>query len=95
MVHPLEQAVSHSDKAKFTQAGRRRPLLPDQMLLNSYFPSCVQAPSMEEVSVPESEGAQEIIDRWRLFNRGESSIEHLHELYPMMLRMPIAVRAGG
>ena len=50
---------------------------------------------MKEVSVPEPEGAQEIIDRWRPFNRGESSAEHLHELYPMILQMFVAVRVEG
>ena len=50
---------------------------------------------MEEVIVPGLEGAQEIVDRWRPFNRGESSADHLHHLYPMMLRMPVIVRARG
>ena len=50
---------------------------------------------MEEVSVPELEGAQEIIDRWRPFSRGESSTDRLHELYPVMLQMLVVVRAGG
>ena len=63
------------------------------MLLNSYLPPRSPAPPMEEVSVGGLEGAQEIIDRWRPFNRGESSVDHLHELYPMMLRMPVAIRA--
>ena len=72
VVHPLEQVVGHSDKAKFTRAGRRRPLFPDRMLLNLYLPPRGPAPPMEEVSVPGSKGAQKIIDRWRPFNRGES-----------------------
>ena len=45
---------------------------------------------MEEVTVPRPEGAQEIVDRWRPFNRGESSTD-----YPTMLRMPVTVRAEG
>ena len=45
--------------------------------------------------MPRPEGTQEIINRWRPFNRGESSADRLHELYPMMLWMPIVVRAGG
>ena len=50
---------------------------------------------MDEVTVPGRRGAQEIIDRWRPFNRGESPADHLHDLYPMMLQMPITVWAGG
>ena len=95
VVHPLEQAISHPDKAKYTRTERRRPLLPDHMLLNSYLPPRGPAPSMEEVSVPGLEGAQEIIDRWRPFNQGESLADHLHDLYPVMLRMPVTIRAEG
>ena len=57
VVHPSEKAVSHSDKAKFTRAGRRKPLLPDRMLLNSYLLPHGLAPPMEEVSVSGPEGA--------------------------------------
>ena len=50
---------------------------------------------MEEVLAPGPEGAQEIIYRWRPFNRGESSADHLHDMYPTLLRMPVTVRAEG
>ena len=50
---------------------------------------------MEEVSVPGPKDAQEIIDWWRPFNRGESLADHLQDLYLVMLRMPVAVWAGG
>ena len=50
---------------------------------------------MEEVSVPGPEGAQEIINHWRPFNRGESPVAHMHQLYPALLRMPVALRAEG
>ena len=48
---------------------------------------------MEEVLAPRPGGAQEIINRWEPFNRGESSAAHLEQLYPTMLRMPVEVRA--
>ena len=60
VVHPPEQPAGQSDKAKYTRAGRRRPLLLNRMLLNSYLPPCGLAPPMEKVSVPAPEGAQEI-----------------------------------
>ena len=50
---------------------------------------------MQEVLAPRPEGTQEIIDRWRLFNRGESSTNHLHDLYSTLLRMPVTVWAEG
>ena len=95
VVHPPEQASGQSDRAKYTRVGRRRSLLPDHMLLNSYLPPCGPTPPLEEVLVPGQEGAQEIIDRWRSFNWGESLADHLRDLYPVMLRMPVVVRAGG
>ena len=59
---PSEQIAGRSDKAKSTQAGHSRPLLPNRLLLNSYIPPQGQAPPMEEVSVPRPEGAQKIIN---------------------------------
>ena len=50
---------------------------------------------MEEVLVLGLEGAQEIINRWRPFNRGESPTAHMHQLYHALLRMPVAVQAEG
>ena len=95
MVHPPEQATGQLDRAKYTRTDRRKPLLLDRMLVNSYLPPRGPAPPMEEVTIPGPEGAQEIIDRWRPFNRSESSADHLHDLYPTMLRMPVTVRTGG
>ena len=50
---------------------------------------------MEEVSVLGLKGAQEIINRWRSFNRGESPTAHMHQWYPTLLRMPVAMWAEG
>ena len=95
VVYPPKHVASQSNKAKYTWAERGRTLLPDRMFLNSYLPPRCPAPPIEEVTVPWPEGAQEIIDRWRPFNRGESSAGRLHKLYPVMLRMPVAVLARG
>ena len=95
VVHPSEPAVDQSGKLKGMRPGQKRPLLPDQMLLNSYLPPRGPAPPMEEVTAPGLDGVQEIIDRWRPFNRGESAADHMHDLYPVLLQLPVAVRAGG
>ena len=50
---------------------------------------------MEEVSAPRPEGAQEIINRWNPFNRGESPVAHMEQLYPALLRMLVVVQAKG
>ena len=47
VVHPPEEAIGRLDRAKYTLTGRRKPLLPDRMLVNSYLPPCGLAPPME------------------------------------------------
>ena len=70
-------------------------LLPDWLLLNSNIPPLGQAPPIEEVSVPGLEGAYEIINRWRLFNQGESSTAHMQQLYPALHACSCAGRGEG
>ena len=95
VIHPSEPAVGQSGKNKNIQAGQKRVLLSDRMLLNSYLPPRGPVPPMEEVIAPELEGVQEIIDHWRPFNRGESAADRMHDLYPTLLRLPVVVRARG
>ena len=83
------------DKAISTSAGRSKPLLPDRLLLNSYITPQGQGPPMAEVSAPGPEGAQEIINCWKPFNRGESPAAHMHQLYSKLLWMPVVVWAEG
>ena len=95
VIHPPEQAPSRPERPLYTRAERSRPWLPDRLLLNSYHPPRGLAPPMKEVLAPGPEGAQEIIDRWRPFNRGKSSADRLHDLYPGLLRIPVTVLAEG
>ena len=83
---PSKQVTSQPDKATSTRTGHSRPLLPDWLLVNSYIPAQGQAFPMEEVSAPGLEGAQEIINRWKPFNQGESPAARMHQLYPTLLR---------
>ena len=61
-------------------AGQIRICLPNpsavgrcyQLLLYSYILPQGQAPPLEEVSAPGPEGVQEIINRWKPFNRGKT-----------------------
>ena len=95
VIHPPEQASGQPERPLYTRAERSRTLLPDWVLLNLYLPPRGSAPPMEEVLAPKPEGAQEIINIWSSFNIGESSADHLHEMYPTLLRMPVAVQAEG
>ena len=45
--------------------------------------------------MPGPEDIKLIIHRWKPFNQGESIADRLDDLYPRMLRMLVAARAGG
>ena len=95
VIHLPKQAPGRPKRPLHTRTKRSRPRLPDRLLLNLYHPPWGPTPPIKEVLAPGLEGAQEIIDRWRPFNRGESSADHLHDLYPALLRMPVTVRTEG
>ena len=63
VIHPLDQTESRSDMPKLAPIGRKRPLLPDRILLNSYHPPRGPAFAMEEVAVPVPEDIKHIIHR--------------------------------
>ena len=42
---------------------------------------------------PGPEAAREIIDCWNPFNKRESSIAYMRNLYPTLLRVPVVARA--
>ena len=62
--------------------------------MNSYLPHCCPTPLMKEVEILGSEGIKHIIHRWKPFNQGESAADRLDDLYPRMLRMPVAAWAS-
>ena len=95
MVCPLDQLESRPGNAKLALPGRKRPLPPDRILLNSYFPHCGPASGMEEVTTPGPDNIKLILHRWKPFNQGESAADRLDDLYPRTLRMPVTVREAG
>ena len=49
-------------------------------------------PSMDTLALSPDE-AWSIIDRWNPFNKRDSSTAHMCELYPNLLRIPVAAHA--
>ena len=72
-----------------------KSLPPDRILLNSYLPPRGPASVMEEVAVPEPGDIKSILHHWKPFNRGESTIDHLDNLYPRTLWLPVRAREAG
>ena len=87
VVHPLERPESCPSVGKLALTGRKKPLSPDRILLNSYLPPRDPALVMEEVGVPEPDDIKSILHRWKPFNRGESVANRLDNLYSRTLRM--------
>ena len=95
MIHPPDWVESQPDMSKLTRTARKRPLLPDWILLNSYLPPQGPAPPIEEVAMLGPEGIKHIIHCWKPFNQGESAADRLDDLYLRILRIPIATRVDG
>ena len=89
MVHPPDRLESRPGNAKLALPGRKKPMPPDRILLNSYLPPRGPAPSMEEVTTPGPDDIKLILHRWKPFNRGESAADRLDDLYPRTLKMPV------
>ena len=68
VIHPLDQAESQPDMPKLARTERKRPLLLDRILLNSYLPPRAPASAMDEVVVPGLEDIKHIIHHWKPFN---------------------------
>ena len=68
VIHPPDGTESWLNMPKLGRTKRKRPLLPDRILLSSYLPPRGPALAMEEVAVPELEDVKHIIHRWKPFN---------------------------
>ena len=91
VVLPFGQSESCLGGAKLELLGRKRPLQPDRMLLNSYLPHRSPTLTMEEVTAPGPDDIKRILHRWRPFNQSESAADCLDDLYPGTLRMPVTI----
>ena len=95
VVHPPKRPKSHPSAAKLALTGRKKPLPPDRILINSYLPSRGSAPMMEEVAAPGLDDIKSILHRWKPFNWGESVVDRLDDLYPRTLRLSMRAREAG
>ena len=95
VIHPPDRSKSHPGIAKLARAGCKRSLPLDRILLNSYLPPRGPSPVMEEVTAPGPDDIKRILHRWKLFNRGESTVDGLDNLYPRTLRMLVTAQEAG
>ena len=77
------------------QSGLPMPTLPERIKINRYAPPRGPEPPGVEVSAPGADEVKYIMRRWEPFHPGESAMDRLNNLYPHMLRMPVAARGMG
>ena len=75
---PSERAVRLLFSARLANSGPRRPRLPNQLILGMYV-------LLQKV-------AQKIIDHKNPFNKRESSVTYMCDLYPTLLRVLVVAR---
>ena len=95
VVHPSKRPETRPGAARLALTGRKRPLPPDRILLNSYLPPHGLAPVMEEVAVLEPDDIKSILHRWKPFNRGEATTDRLDDFYLRTLRFPVKAWEAG
>ena len=82
-------------RSKFMRSRLPKPTLPEWIITNCYVPSRGPEPPRVEVSTPGVDEVKYIMRRLEPFHRGESAANRLNNLYPHMLRMPVAARSMG
>ena len=82
---PLEVAAALLFLTRLESAGPHRPRMLDPLLLSSYVPPQEWFPPSASIMAPNLEGAWEIIDRWSSFNKRESSVTQMRDLYLTLL----------
>ena len=82
---PLEVDIAPLFLTRLANASSHIPRMHDQLFLSSYVPPQEWVPSLTDTVAPGPEGAREIIDRWSPFNKLESSVTHMRNLYPTLL----------
>ena len=86
---PSETVIVPSFSTKLSNASPCKPRMLNRFVLSSYvLPQEWDCPSADVVA-PGLEAAREIIDRWSPFNKRETSIAHMRDLYPTLLRVPV------
>ena len=95
VIPPSDWNEGQPSRLKFMRSGLPRPTFSKGIITNCYAPSHGPEPPRVEVSAPGADEVKYIMRRWEPFHRGESAANRLNNLYPYMLRMPVAARGMG
>ena len=93
VIHPSDEG--RPGRSKFMRSGLPRPPLPERIITNSYAPPRGSEPPRVEVSEAGADEVKFIMHPWEPFHRGEAAAGRMKNLYPHMLRMPLAAQGMG
>ena len=95
VIPPSDRDGGQPSRSKFMRSGLPRPPLPEQIITSCYAPPHGPDLPRMEVLAPKADEVKYIMRRWEPFHRGEVAADRLINLYPHMLRMPVAARGMG
>ena len=92
-IHPSDEG--RPDRSQFMRSGLLRLPFLERIITNSYAPSRWLDPSRVKVSGLGADEVKFIMRHWEPFHRGEAAADQMNNLYPHMVRMPVAARGMG
>ena len=95
VIPPSDRDEGQPRRSNFMRSRLPRPTFSERIITNCYVPLRGSEPPRVEVSAPGANEVKYIMRRWEPFHRGESTVDRLNNLYPHMLRMPVAARGMG
>ena len=95
VIPPSDRDGGQPSRWKVTQSGLPRSPLPERIITNCYASPRGPEPPRVEVSAPGADEVKYIMSRWEPFHHGQAAADRLINLYPHMLRMPVAARGMG
>ena len=95
VIPPSDRDEGQPSRSKFMRFRLPRPTLPEQIITNCYAPPRGPEPPRVEASAPGADEVKCIMRHWEPFHSGEFAVDRLNNLYPHMLRMPVAAQGMG
>ena len=95
VIPPSNRDEGQPSRSKFMRSKLPRPTLPERIITNCYVPPLGPKPLRGEVSASGANKVKYIMRHWEPFHRGEFAANWMNNLYPHMLRMPVAARGMG
>ena len=88
MKAPLKVVVAPSFSTRLASVGPHRPRMHDRLELSLYVPPQEWVHSLANTLLAQR-GLGKSLTRWSPFNKRESLVTYMCDLYPILLRVPV------